>query len=74
MKFPCTISKTADNTWLARHHGPEAGSVEVRATTRQEVLDKMKNELRYRLELCPCTGETYQHIDIQIIEDATARE
>jgi hypothetical protein len=71
MKFPCTISKTNDDTWLATHHGPEAGSLQVRAKTRQEVVEKMKNELRYRLELCPCTGETYQHIDIQIIEDQT---
>jgi len=72
MRFPCTIARTKDNRWLARHNGPEVGALEVFAASREEVVEKMKNELRYRLELCPCTGETYQHIDIQIIEDATA--
>jgi hypothetical protein len=26
----------------------------------------MRGELRYRLELCPCTGETYQHLEIEL--------
>jgi hypothetical protein len=42
--------------------------LEVRAATRDEAIEKIKGEIRYRLELCPCTGETYQHIDIDVIE------
>jgi hypothetical protein len=28
----------------------------------------MRGELRYRLELCPCSGESYQHIEVEIVE------
>lgn len=55
--------------WLAQHNGSQVGSVQVRAATRQEALEKIKNEIRYRLEICPCTGETYQYIDIQIVDE-----
>jgi hypothetical protein len=26
----------------------------------------MRGELRYRLEICPCTGELYQDVQIEI--------
>jgi hypothetical protein len=55
--------------WLAQHDSRDAGHVEVKAPTRDEVIEKIKGEIRYRLELCPCTGETYQHIEVEIAED-----
>lgn len=67
MRFPCTITRQAGG-WLARHESRDTGAIEVRALTRDEVLEKLKGEIRYRLELCPCTGETYQHIDVEIVE------
>jgi hypothetical protein len=68
MKFPCTLSRLPDGRWLARHTGPEVGPVESRGATRDEVLAKIEGEIRYRLELCPCTGETYQHIAVEVVE------
>lgn len=70
MKFPCTLGRTAGGAWSARHSGPAAGTVEVTASTRDEALEKMRGELRYRLELCPCSGESYQHLQIEIVESA----
>jgi hypothetical protein len=58
----------ADGRWLARHTGPEVGAVESRGATREEALAKLEGEIRYRLELCPCTGETYQHIAVEVVE------
>jgi hypothetical protein len=40
--------------------------VQVIARTRDEALEKMRGELRYRLEICPCTGELYQDVDIEL--------
>jgi hypothetical protein len=40
--------------------------VEVRAGSREEAFEKMRRELRYRLEICPCTGELYQDVEIEI--------
>ena len=37
---------------------------------RQDALDKLRREILYRLELCPCSGETYQHADIELVETA----
>lgn len=68
MKFPCTIARKTDGQWLLRHESPEVGRIEVTAPTRELAEEKLKGEIRYRLELCPCTGETYQHIAIEISE------
>jgi hypothetical protein len=68
MRFPCTLTREADGRWLARHEGREVGAVSARGATRKEALAKLEGEIRYRLELCPCTGETYQHIAVQVVE------
>ena len=67
MRFPCVISQSGDR-WLVRHDSRDVGQIEVRGATRDEALEKIRGEIRYRLELCPCTGETYQHIHIEIVE------
>ena len=51
-----------------RHVGP----VEVTAGSQEEALKKMRGELRYRLEICPCTGEMYQDVEIEISANAGA--
>jgi hypothetical protein len=53
--------------WLARHEGGDLGEVTARGASRDEAIENLRGELRYRLEICPCTGESYQHIDIEII-------
>ncbi|MCI0683211.1 MAG: hypothetical protein L0Y71_14005 [Gemmataceae bacterium] len=55
MKFTCTIERRGGG-WLARHSGSTVGTVEVAAATRAEALEKIRNELQYRIELCPCSG------------------
>jgi hypothetical protein len=42
----------------------------VTASTREEVLRKVEAEIRFWLELCPCTGETYREITIEAVEEA----
>lgn len=65
MRFRCTLTRREDGRWLIRHTG-EVGLVETTADTREAALEKMRGELRYRLELCPCSGESYQHIAIEL--------
>jgi len=71
MPLTCTIRRLPAG-WLAQHDSPEVGHVEVRALTRKEVIEKIEGEIRYRLELCPCTGETYRHIEIRAVDDSPA--
>ena len=68
MKFPSTILLGSDGQWLLRHENPEIGRVEVKAATREQALEKLRGEIRYRIELCPCSGESYRHIEIDISE------
>ena len=71
MAYRCTIARLPAG-WIARHDSRDVGAVEVRALTREEAIEKIRGEIRYRLELCPCTGETYQHIDIEVIDTPRA--
>ena len=64
-------SINAGQSWAPmtdRYFGGTIGAVKVAAATREEVIEKLKGEIRYRLELCPCTGETWQHIHVEIVE------
>jgi hypothetical protein len=64
------LSKTTGGQWSARYSGPETGAVEVTAPSREQALQKIRSELRYRLELCPCTGEQYKDLEIELVEEA----
>jgi hypothetical protein len=67
MRLTCTLTRLAGG-WSAQHDSRDVGHVEVKAPTRDEAIEKIKGEIRYRLELCPCTGETYRHIEIDVVE------
>ena len=56
MKLTCIVARLPDGKWLAQHTGLSNGQVEVTALTREEALMKMRDELQYRIELCPCSG------------------
>ena len=67
MRVKCTLSRLPGG-WVAVHESREVGRIEVKAPTREEAIDKIEGEVRYRLELCPCTGETYRHIQVDVTE------
>jgi hypothetical protein len=68
LKFTTTASRISDGRWVMRHESTGAGRVEVIGATREQAEEKLRGEIRYRLELCPCSGETYQHIQIEFVE------
>jgi hypothetical protein len=70
MRFPCTIAARPDGRWIVRHTSQEIGTVEVTAATREEAAAKMRGELRYRLEMCPCTGEQYRDLEVELSADS----
>jgi hypothetical protein len=62
------MRRTTEGQWTLRHESTEVGVVEVTAATKELATEKLIGEIRYRLELCPCTGETYQHISVELTE------
>jgi hypothetical protein len=43
--------------------------VEVSASSREEALTKMRNELQYRIELCPCSGVLADTVKLEVREE-----
>jgi hypothetical protein len=68
MKLTCTVSRLANGKWLAWHTGASTGQVEVTALTRDEALTKMRDELQYRIELCPCSGVSGPTVVLEVRE------
>jgi hypothetical protein len=58
-----------NGTWLVRHSSKALGTVEVSAPSREEALTKMRNELQYRSEWCPCSGASGDTVELQVSED-----
>ena len=54
MTFPCTLMTESGGRWRAVHE------------SRDDAIEKLKGEIRYRLELCPCTGESYRQITVEL--------
>jgi len=69
MKAPCTLSRQRNGSWLVRHSSSALGTVEVSASSREEVLTKMRDELQYRIELCPCSGAWGDTVVLQVREE-----
>jgi hypothetical protein len=70
MKALCTLIHKPNGTWLVRHTGPSLGLVEVTAPTRDGALAKMRNELQYRIELCPCSGVSGDTVVLQVKDES----
>ena len=70
MRAACTLSRMRDGTWLVRHSSSILGTVEVSGRSREEALTKMRNELQYRSELCPCSGASADTVELQVSEES----
>jgi len=68
MRFACQVSQRADRSWSVRYDGVEVDPFEVSAGTRADAIEKARRELQYRLELCPCSGEQFRGVEIEVIE------
>jgi hypothetical protein len=69
MKTPCSIKRMPNGAWLVCHSSSSLGTVDVSAGSREEALTKMRNELQYRIELCPCSGVSGDSVELQVREE-----
>ena len=72
MKFVCQLTEK-NGGWTGEYLGAEIGPVRVTAPSRVEALRKLEGEIRYWLELCPCTGEAYREVEIEPVEASAVR-
>jgi hypothetical protein len=66
MKFHCTIKRLATGDWQVRYQGPRLGTVAVTAASQDEALAKMRAELRFRVESCPCGGVPDDYVELEV--------
>jgi hypothetical protein len=59
-----------NGTWLVRHTSADFGAVAVSGSSREEALTKMRDELQYRIEWCPCSGVSGDTVQLQVTEDS----
>jgi hypothetical protein len=71
MKASCTL-KRRNGIWSVQHSSAALGTVEVSARSREEALTKMRNELQYRIEWCPCSGVSGDAVELQVRDDEGA--
>ena len=67
MKFACRISEEA-GVWTVEHSSQDVGPIRVTAATRAEALRKMEGEIQYWLEMCPCSGQAFKKLEIELVE------
>jgi hypothetical protein len=60
-----------DGAWLVRHSSSILGTLEVSASSREEALTDMRDELQYRSEWCPCSGASADTVELEVSEDSS---
>lgn len=65
MKFVCRISERM-GVWTVEHTSQDIGPIRVTGSTRDEALRKMEAEIRYWLEMCPCSGQAFRNLEIEL--------
>jgi hypothetical protein len=71
VQFPCTVKRLMDGTWRAVSIGPVIGIVEAEGSNRPAVLDLMRDEIRFRVEFCPCSAVADDYVEL-VVTDAPA--
>jgi hypothetical protein len=69
VKFPVTVKRLIDGQWLAKSAGTIAGLVERTGATRDEALQRLKAEIRYRIEWCPCSGVVEEFVELDVRDE-----
>jgi hypothetical protein len=73
VKFPVTVKRLIDGSWLAKSTGTIAGNVERSGANREEALERIQAELRYRIEWCPCSGVTEEFVELEVTDESPSR-
>jgi hypothetical protein len=64
VKYKVRLTQVSSGRLIAYCDEPKCSAG---APTRQEALDKIKEEIRYRLEYCPCSTVREGDIEIEVV-------
>ena len=63
MKFHVSMETMDDGSYLAMCDDPQAQGL---GTTQACALDRLREALRYQIEMCPCSGIDLSAIELEI--------
>lgn len=66
MIFQATVEATDDGDYVAQCSDPQASA---RGLSPTSALDRLRDEIRYRIELCPCTGVDDDYVELRLGEE-----
>jgi len=69
MRFPVKLEKLPDGRIQAFCQGALINQCRVVGETRQGVLEEIRDEIRYRLEMCPCSSVEDDHVQLEVISE-----
>lgn len=64
MRFQTSVRRTGNGQYIAKTYSSLTGDVQVTADSSDEAVGKLRAEIRYRLEYCPCTSTEDDEIQI----------
>lgn len=73
VRFPATVKRLIDGTYQVRSIGTIAGEVSVLGKTREEAIARATEEIRYRIEWCPCSAVSDEFVELELREAAPSR-
>lgn len=63
MIFQASLASTDDGDFVASCEDPQAVA---RGLTAASALEKLRAEIRYRIEWCPCTGVDDDFVELEV--------
>lgn len=73
VNFRVIVKQLTGGGYYARCNAAPRGVAEAGADTREEALEKVRNEIRYQLEYCPCSAVADDYVELQVVEQAPPR-
>ena len=74
MRYRVTLKRLTDGDFYARCLAAPNGPAAAQAATAEEALARLRQEIRYRLELCPCSAVSGEYVELEVEESAAPRQ
>jgi hypothetical protein len=66
VKFQASVEAGSDGVYVATCEDPQCSG---HGLSPANALDALREEIRYRLELCPCTGVEDDFVELEVVSE-----
>lgn len=72
MRYRVTVKRLIDGEYYARCEAGPNGLVERTGRTEDEAVQRLRAEIEYELEWCPCTGAAREIVELDVRRNGSA--